>query len=525
MLEVDDGYITVTEQKLIVVHDLPAADAGEDQSIPFGTSTQLHGSVEGVQENYEVEWQPEDFLESSTVWEPYTLQLENTKEFHMTLEETTTGCTASDAVIVTVTGGALEVTISAGEEYVCYGDQIQLNAYGSGGSGDYTYSWSSVPEGFSSNLQNPVVSPQQPTTYRLVLNDGFNTAEQSVTIDVKENPSLQVMNDTSIIYGEALQLHSWPDGGAPPYQFSWNPAAYLQHQNVADPMTTELFSNTTFTVFVEDEWGCKSETREIALNIETNTLSVNVNPGSPEICLGDSILLRGSFSGNIGTAATHWSDAMGNMLSEQDEMVVHPATSTDYYYVAHDDYFSDSVLCRVVVYPNPEIGIYAENYIVEENYLSLCVYDTVLLQASEALYDFTWSNGATTPEIIIGTSGISVDMQELSVVAVNEFGCVSRDSVLAVFSYNACVGLVEITQPKMQIFPNPVSGVLKIVHPFGDNQKPITLKVTTLKGETMTEKPLRNKEYWLDVHGWSKGSYIVSLSAQGFTISEQFVVR
>lgn len=525
ILEVDDGYNLTTDQKLIVVHGLPAADAGQDQSIAYGTSTQLFGTVEGNENNYDVTWQPEELLESADVWEPYTLQLENTQAFTMTLDETETGCTGSDEVIVTVTGGPLSVTVNASAEYVCYGDQVQLTAYGSGGSGDYSFSWSSEPEGFSSDLPNPVVAPEEETTYHVVLDDGYNTTEQSITIDVKENPQLEVMNDTSIVYGNSLQLEAFAMAGTPPYEYAWSPEDYLIENDVAEPVTTALYENTDFYVEVSDAWGCESETQEIAVTIETNTLTVSVTPGNPEICFGDSVLLQGSYTGNIGQAETYWEDEEGNLLSGEQQMMVSPSATTDYYFVTEDDYFMDSKSCKVIVYSNPDIGIQAEGYTIEEGTLSLCVYDTVTLAASEHSYEFFWSNGATTPEIEISTSGISMDMQHYEVAATSEFGCVSNDSIMAVFTFSGCVGVEEYGNERLEIYPNPAKEYLKIMMPEKARGNTVEIKVTTINGNVVLSDRVNNDEYIIDVKEWGAGVYFLSAAFSETVFTASFLVK
>ncbi|MBN2616064.1 MAG: T9SS type A sorting domain-containing protein [Bacteroidales bacterium] len=77
------------------------------------------------------------------------------------------------------------VTITANRTEICNGgtDTTQLFATPMGGTGSYSYSWSSVPYGFSSTEQNPVVQPKKDTTvYRCDVLDGTVTAFDTLTI-------------------------------------------------------------------------------------------------------------------------------------------------------------------------------------------------------------------------------------------------------------------------------------------------------------------------------------------------------
>ncbi|MCK9424007.1 MAG: T9SS type A sorting domain-containing protein [Bacteroidales bacterium] len=80
----------------------------------------------------------------------------------------------------------------------CIGDSSQLNAFGYGGSGTYTYSWSSNPPGFTSNLQNPKVGPDTTTLYYVAISDGTLTRIDSAFVFVQFRPTVFAGNDTLV---------------------------------------------------------------------------------------------------------------------------------------------------------------------------------------------------------------------------------------------------------------------------------------------------------------------------------------
>ena len=51
----------------------------------------------------------------------------------------------------------LQVTASASANEICDGESTQLIATPEGGTGEYTYQWTSIPEGFTSTEQSPMV--------------------------------------------------------------------------------------------------------------------------------------------------------------------------------------------------------------------------------------------------------------------------------------------------------------------------------------------------------------------------------
>jgi len=137
------------------------------------------------------------------VQNPTTIALTSSQLFTLTVTDIVSGCTGSDQVLITITGGPLSVDATATPDTSCTGDSIQLMAIVSGGSGNYTYSWSSNPSGFSSTIANPVVYPTITTTYTVVVNDGFNTISDWVIVTVNhlpEIPAIPVGPDTIDLY-------------------------------------------------------------------------------------------------------------------------------------------------------------------------------------------------------------------------------------------------------------------------------------------------------------------------------------
>ena len=78
----------------------------------------------------------------------------------------------------------LTVNATANPEGICLGDEVQLNAEIGGGTGSYTFAWTSVPTGFTSDLQNPVDSPTQSTNYFIAVDDGNRVVTDSILVEM-----------------------------------------------------------------------------------------------------------------------------------------------------------------------------------------------------------------------------------------------------------------------------------------------------------------------------------------------------
>jgi hypothetical protein len=89
------------------------------------------------------------------------------------------------------------VILTANPPDICSGQSSQLNDAANGGSGSYTYSWTSVPAGFTSSIPNPMVTPAVPTQYICVTSDGSKSATDTVTVTVNSEPTANAGNDAS----------------------------------------------------------------------------------------------------------------------------------------------------------------------------------------------------------------------------------------------------------------------------------------------------------------------------------------
>lgn len=91
----------------------------------------------------------------------------------------------------------LNVDATATPSQICIGSSSLLNANASGGSGTYTYSWSSIPAGFTANTQSATVTPTISTRYIATINDGTQTKTDTVDLTVIQNPTVTTQNDTT----------------------------------------------------------------------------------------------------------------------------------------------------------------------------------------------------------------------------------------------------------------------------------------------------------------------------------------
>ncbi len=107
---------------------------------------------------------------------------------------------------------AFSTVASANPPLVCVGDSTQLTVQPNGGSGTYTYQWSSIPAGFSSTLQSPKAAPDGTTKYIVATSDGSLTRYDTVTVNTAPLPVISAGNDTTVCwYLTAIDVNGTAD--------------------------------------------------------------------------------------------------------------------------------------------------------------------------------------------------------------------------------------------------------------------------------------------------------------------------
>lgn len=193
-LQVEEyGCSSGTNAETVTVNKAPAVSLSADAtSIPFGTTTTLHSTASGNPGPVTFIWEPADQLVDATLASPTTIGLEASTIFTFIAHDETSGCETRETIEIEVTGGELAIVdVTASNPAICLNTSTTITVQASGGSGSYTANWSATPPdpSLSGNDLTLSVSPLVPTTYAVILDDGFNQAGPvEIPIDVLPLP-------------------------------------------------------------------------------------------------------------------------------------------------------------------------------------------------------------------------------------------------------------------------------------------------------------------------------------------------
>ena len=249
----DSNGCSSTDEITITVNELPTVNAGEDISLCLGECYTFIPTANGGSGGYTYTWSSGTDEVCPTETTTYTVTVTDSN-----------GCSSTDEITITINDLP---TVNAGDDIsLCLGECYTFTPTGSGGSGGYTYTWSSGTE---------EVCPTETTTYTVTVTDiNGCSATDEITITVNDLPTVDAGADISLCLGECYTFTPTADGGSGDYTYTWSSGT----EEVC-PVET-----TTYTVTVTDSNGC-SATDEITITV--NELPT-INAGEDiSLCLGE----------------------------------------------------------------------------------------------------------------------------------------------------------------------------------------------------------------------------------------------
>jgi hypothetical protein len=293
------------------------------------------------------------------------------------------GCIGTASATITEPT-ALAIAFNNFSHTTCGNANGSISPAYSGGTGQYTYSWSTTPAQTTAAVSNLAAG-----TYVVTVTDANScTASASFTINPSAPPVIITTPNASICAGGSTLI-----GASGASTYVWSPSSSLS-SSTGSSVSANPALTTTYQVTGTDANGC---TASASITVTVNPLPLVVSPANPEYCVGGSAVLTLS-----GAQSYHWSPQTGlsNPNSSDSSQVTTSIQTTTVYTVTgfSAEGCSATISFTVTVDPAP-VAVITPN-----GPTSFCDGGSVTLTASGG-NSFLWSNNSTSSSIAVNASG------------------------------------------------------------------------------------------------------------------------
>jgi hypothetical protein len=401
-----------------------------------------------------------------------------------------------DTIAYELTVLAMLAQATADPYTICAGESSTLDVEVTGGSGNYTYSWTSDPAGFTSDAKNPTFEGiTENTTFFVAVDDGEYQVQASASVNVLPSPEVELGDIIAICEGDTYLF----DAGPGYESYLWSDGSTSQ--------TLEVSEAGFYWVEVTNDTGCSG----------SDTAELIVNP-LPQVDLGDIV--------DICTGDAHTFDAGAGYQDYLWQDGSHGQTFTtgqagEYWVEVIDDFgCANRDTAQLVVNDLPVVNLGQDTMI--------CKDQLITLDAGNPGATYLWSNGETSQTIVVDSLTFSIGLHEIWCEVTSPEECTGK-GYISVEINNCYYGIDEMfAHVRIDIYPNPNDGVFNISFNTVE-QKNINLKVYSSTGSVVyTNDNLQvfgsyHEQIRLDM--LRPGIYLINFEIEGQYKMKKILVR
>lgn len=376
----------------------------------------------------------------------------------------------------------------AADDVSCQGNDGSATVSASGGTGNYTFTW-------SNGQQGSTITGLTPATYTVTVTDA-NNCTKTAQVTVGTLPAVTISNTSSqnatcaSNNGTASATATGGDGN---FSFAWS--------NGQQGSTITGLATGTYQVTVTDGNNC-SAVDSVFVDF-TDNLVGTLSPDQ-DICEGESATLTAS-----GGVTYTWTPAP-TIGQGNPSITVNPNNTTTYTCIIAEGPCADTLDVTVTVKPVPVTTIDQGDSIV------VCRNDPYTLTASGAA-TYSWSTGDQGNSVTRN----AVQTEDIMVTGTTD-GCSSMDTIHV--EVEDCTGIEEPAwADNWQLYPNPAQDQVVLAWPT-QMTGTVQVRIFTSTGQLMYQaEELRGTET-LSVQNWAAGLYQVEIRYQGERLTRQLAI-
>ena len=415
------GGCTSTDQVIVTVNTFqPTANAGLD--FTKTCISNVNGSTIGATSvtGNTYAWTPTTGLSSATVSNP-TANPSTTTNYTLTVTNNSSGCTATDQVLVTVNNQGPTVNAGLDIAKTCVSN-VNGATIGMTPITGNTYSWTPSTGLSSSTIANPFANPTSTTTYTLSSTDPTTgcTSTDQIIVTVNNTPpvanaGLDATVSCNTNVGGAVLGTPTVAGNT----YSWSPSTGLNSSTLSQP-TANPSTTTTYNLMVMNaSSGCMSND-QVVVTVNTIPATANAGPDGSINCLNSGTGLSLGSTPVVGMTYA-WTPTTGLSSATVANPTANPTTATMYTLTVTNTASGCTASDQVTVFINTQVpsvdaGL---NQII-------CLGTPVTLSGNGSTGPtFQWDNGVQN-----GVSFVPTSTATYTLTATAANGCMATDQVI-----------------------------------------------------------------------------------------------
>ncbi len=405
----------------------------------------------------------------------------------------------------------------ADDETVCNGSTTTLHANTVGGSGTYTYSWTSTPAGFTSTDAEPVVTVNENIVYHLTANDGTNDVLGDVSInifsDLAQADSPTGTETEFCQDGDNTLYQTNSIVGASSYNWLLNPSnagSVSANGTVANINWASDFSGSAnLTVAAVNT--CGTATASDALLITVNALPNVSLSNFDDVCINEDAF---TLTNGSPVGGTYFGD--GVSLGEFTPSVAGVGNhSISYTY--SDGTCQNSAQKTLIVNELPEVTLVSFSS-VHANDASFTLTGGM---PAGGTYSGTGVSGGAFDPVVAGEGTHTITYTYSDGNGCENF---AQQSIFV----DAAIGIKDIVgNTKFNIYPNPTNGSLFLSVNSSENVNLQVEIINQIGMKVLSEKVYvkQNSKSEFDLSNLSSGIYFIVIKNDKINITKKIIVQ
>jgi len=428
------------------------------------------------------------------------------------------------------------VSVTAIPPSICLGASTQLLAVANVGTPPFTYSWTSRPAGFTSDIANPVVSPTVNTWYIVTASDNeSNTSIDSVLVTISPAPEMPgpVIGPSELCKLSPATFSVGEVFGATSY--SWTVPADATITNGQNTKMIDVqWGNTPGTVSVIAGNFCGTS------NPSVLAVSLIEVPPAPDTIIGPSLVC---IDANIDFSTEEVAGAISYLWTVFPDGIIISGQGTK---TINVNWGANPGTVNVLAQNSCGSGPQKTKEIGLESFPSaagmITGKDTVCKNHTGYLYRVEEITGAITYTWAV-PAGAKISGVEKENEILVDFTLDAVSGEMSVSGHNTCGDGVESTKTitvspctgirekksgeNAAIYPNPAAGLLnvKIKNPL----KQLKLSLTDINSRVVYTESFQNTQpgsiVKIDVSAFAKGLYFIRVISDDMLFTEKVVIQ